>query len=577
MFISFFSINMTDHPPDPYLPEPGESPRVPFREWIAMWKIYILSKSEAKAEIRANREMTMPKDVAAADRIRLLSSLDYTEKKKLLNLFTGLGTERYHRFYVRTGWEADNLEGKTHDEAVEICRGLFEETIRPIVARFNLLRRVQKKNESFEDFLCALRSIAKDCKFGALTATEAEEQRVVEAAIVLMKDDEPRKEILKEDAVPKLEKLRQIVTTYETQKKSADLLKNEMRAQSAAAAIETFSDSESTFSDISEIGDNSGVFVIQGKKYALKPIGDVGVKSKNNNQSSEKCFRCGFAGHKANYDKCPAKGKKCDKCGKIGHFSKVCKGSNVQKNARTGSITTVGATNDDDNRLLVDIWVDPSASSSPGKLVKFWGDSAAQVAMISESDFKKFFGKVKLLTSDRELSAMNGSRSKPLGMFRVDVEFKGRKATFMLYVVKNPSLTLLGLREMGMLHMTIDTAMRQISAVRESGTKCKVPKSASGGSEPTRFSASNSELAGSGAECKVSNFARGGDSKPTTLSGGDSKPTRTVLHDSPNNSDSDVLTAPDIPVEIVSEISNAVTNSKSEMLLNFLKKGFPEV
>ncbi|MCP4338300.1 MAG: RNA-directed DNA polymerase [Desulfobulbaceae bacterium] len=49
------------------------------------------------------------------------------------------------------------------------------------------------------------------------------------------------------------------------------------------------------------------------------------------------------------------------------------------------------------------------------------------------------------------------------------------------------------------------------------------------------------------------------------------------MHDSPNNSDSDVLTALDIPIEIVSEISNAATNSKSEMLLNFLKKGFPEV
>ncbi len=374
---------MADHPPDPYLPEPGESPRVPFREWIDMWELYILSKSEAKAEIRANREMTMPKDVTAADKTRLLSSLDYTEKKKLLNLFTGLGTEGYRRFKVRSGWVASDLEGKTHDEAIQICKGLFEENIRPIVARFNLLRRVQKKNESFEDFLCALRSIAKDCGFGALTAREAEEQRVVEAAIILMKDDEPRKEILKEDVVPTLENLCKIVTTYETQKKSADLLKNEMRSQSAAAAIETFSDAESNFSEFSEIDDNSGVFVIQGKKYTLKPVGDVSVKGKINNQNSDKCFRCGFAGHKANYDKCPAKGEKCKKCGKMGHFSKVCRSGNVQKNARTGSITTVGAMNDDDNKLLVDIWVDPSGSSCPGKLVKLWGDSAAQVATIS--------------------------------------------------------------------------------------------------------------------------------------------------------------------------------------------------
>ncbi len=191
-----------------------------------MWKIYILQKSRAKEEIWANREMTMQIDITPTDKTRLLSSLEYTEEKKLLDIFTSLGTEVYHRFYVRIGWEVDNLGGKTHDEAVEICKGLFEDTIRPIVMRFNLLHRTQKKTESFEDFLCALRSIAKDCKFGALTATEAEEERVVEAAIVLMKDDEPRKEILKEDAVPTLEKFCNQITTYETQKKSADLVKN---------------------------------------------------------------------------------------------------------------------------------------------------------------------------------------------------------------------------------------------------------------------------------------------------------------------------------------------------------------
>ncbi|MCP4345569.1 MAG: hypothetical protein GY795_08585, partial [Desulfobacterales bacterium] len=473
-----------------------------------------------------------------ADKDRLLSSLVYTEKKKLLDLFTSLGTEGFQRFQVRSCWEVDRLENKTHAEALTICEGLFQENIRPIVARFNLFRRVQKKNENFEEFLCALRSIAKDCKFDALNAAQAEEERVVEAAILLMKDEKPRKEILKEDAVPSLENLRQLVTTYETQKKSADQLKNETRLQSAAAAVEIFSDSDSTCSDV-EIDDSSGVFMIQSKKYKVRPVGKVFEKIKSHNSNShrakpseldDKCYRCGNFGHKANYYKCPAKGKECQKCHKIGHFKRVC-GGNVQKNANMGSIT-VAATNGEDNRVLVDIWVDPSDSSGPGKVVKFWGDSAAQVATISESDFQNFFGKVKLLTADQELTAMNGTRSKPLGMFRVNAEFKGRKASFMLYVVKNPSLTLLGLREMGILQMTIDTVAHRIASVQESGAKCNASNSASISCDSVNKHAISAQI--------------------------------------PSNCDNCISVS-------ISDVSGTMTNSKSEELLNVLKKEYPDV
>lgn len=40
--------------------------------------------------------------------------------------------------------------------------------------------------------------------------------------------------------------------------------------------------------------------------------------------SSIECSRCGLKGHKAGFDKCPAKGKECKKCGKNDHFARKC-------------------------------------------------------------------------------------------------------------------------------------------------------------------------------------------------------------------------------------------------------------
>lgn len=45
------------------------------------------------------------------------------------------------------------------------------------------------------------------------------------------------------------------------------------------------------------------------------------------------CGRCGFRGHKANDEKCPAKGKECTKCGGLNHFAKKCFSRGTRQNA----------------------------------------------------------------------------------------------------------------------------------------------------------------------------------------------------------------------------------------------------
>lgn len=45
----------------------------------------------------------------------------------------------------------------------------------------------------------------------------------------------------------------------------------------------------------------------------------------NKTNSNIECARCGWKGHRASDDKCPAKGKTCTKCGKSNHFARKCR------------------------------------------------------------------------------------------------------------------------------------------------------------------------------------------------------------------------------------------------------------
>lgn len=49
------------------------------------------------------------------------------------------------------------------------------------------------------------------------------------------------------------------------------------------------------------------------------------TKFRNERDANFECSRCGFKGHKASDEKCPAKGKSCNKCGGRDHFMRKCK------------------------------------------------------------------------------------------------------------------------------------------------------------------------------------------------------------------------------------------------------------
>lgn len=81
-------------------------------------------------------------------------------------------------------------------------------------------------------------------------------------------------------------------------------------------------------------------------KASMEPTYKISSRNPNiqtfsKQQNNIMCNRCGYKGHRAADDKCPAKGKKCNKCGLEGHFAKKCRTKEGQSNAKRARSDTI--------------------------------------------------------------------------------------------------------------------------------------------------------------------------------------------------------------------------------------------
>lgn len=91
------------------------------------------------------------------------------------------------------------------------------------------------------------------------------------------------------------------------------------------------------------------------------------------------CGRCGYKGHKANDDKCPAKGKECAKCGALDHFARKCF-SRFKKNETTlkrktddnGSTTEIKREKREPINLISQVHVTNTNTSDDEDVLRNW-------------------------------------------------------------------------------------------------------------------------------------------------------------------------------------------------------------
>ena len=172
--------------------------------------------------------------------------------------------------------------------------GLVNET----VERRNFRRRTQQEGESFDDFLVALRELAKTCNF---YSNECVQKAIRDQIIEGLQDGEFIQELL--------------------QARDLSLDQSIIKCRSLEAAKRSRQDIEGSLQ----------VSVIRSRTHVVRS-GDSGI-----------CFGCGQAFHAGGRRKCPAFNQMCQTCGKMGHFSRVCRQKQPIKQAQHGATPQTNA------------------------------------------------------------------------------------------------------------------------------------------------------------------------------------------------------------------------------------------
>lgn len=216
---------------------------------------------------------------------------------KLQNVYFNLSNE--DNKYVRRGPLAERYVPFKKDSYLEVINKLekfFAPKKNQGYERHIFRKMNQNINERFDTFVMRLRIQANRCEFGNKIDENIRDQITSGCNSSLL-----RRKILEKDNIllDEIVKMAQIIEAVaEQQKVFGDKCSEENKSNMS--------------SDVCKV--HSYDKTAQFRKTNIS----------NNINVNIECNRCGFKGHKSNYEKCPAKGKECTKCGKKDHFARKC-------------------------------------------------------------------------------------------------------------------------------------------------------------------------------------------------------------------------------------------------------------
>lgn len=194
-------------------------------------------------------------------------------------------------------------ESSSYEAAISILSSVYIKPRNEIFARHVLASRRQSPGESLNQYLQALKLLAKDCDFKAVTAEEYRDDYIRDAFINGLTSAQIRQRLLESKTLD-------LQTAYEK-----------------AHTLEMAQQHSESFNHLSPAV-NAAVpsgCDLQGAASEAKPAGSEAplLAAASAHQGGAKCFFCGFSRH-PRY-KCPAKDALCGNCGKKGHYAKVCR------------------------------------------------------------------------------------------------------------------------------------------------------------------------------------------------------------------------------------------------------------
>ncbi|XP_061499294.1 uncharacterized protein LOC133391233 isoform X1 [Anopheles gambiae] len=317
-----------------------------------------------------------------------------------------------------------------YQEAIARLDNFFLPKQNPTYER-HLLRQVkQKSRESFDSFIMRLRVQADRCGFG-----DKMEEYVKDQVIENCQSASLRRELLKQGDAS----LDKIV--------------------SVAKIFETVAYQEKLFADNKEQVEL--VHKIEEPQY--------GKKRKFLESSQRECHRCGYSGHLAKENKCPAKGKLCNKCGGRDHFAKKCRTKQSDYTRKTYSKQDrnyIASNNKGDQKPSIvnhianenTEYVFHLTNSGKNSEVKcnVGGvpltaviDSGCKYNLISKVTWEEMKSQHVHVTNQRretalDLKAYGGQSLSLIGMFTATISLGMAKTVADFYVVEGDGKTLIG-------------------------------------------------------------------------------------------------------------------------------------
>ena len=198
-------------------------------------------------------------------------------------------------------------DSTTYDSAIEVLHQVYIKSPNTIFLRHLLATRRQTSNELFDDYMQALKILAKDCDFKQVTAQQHCNEAIRDTFINGIISNDIRQRLLEHTDL------------------TLDDMYNKARAYESAQKH-----SENYITPYSP-------FYVNTASTNIDPSNNQNTESTVSAVSSELCYFCGNKRHPR--IKCPAKEVFCNRCNKKGHFAKVC------RSARSESTSTSDSTN----------------------------------------------------------------------------------------------------------------------------------------------------------------------------------------------------------------------------------------
>lgn len=387
-----------------------------WKTWKQVWENYcIITEINSKS---AEYKLAIFLHAIGPEALVIYNSFDYGENEDKTSLATVI--EKFDKHFI----------GETNET--------YE--------RYLFNKRMQQPTESVDEYVTALKTLAKTCNFCQCL----HDSLIRDQIIIGIRDNTVRKRLLQE------------------------------RKLTLNRCIDMCRSAEATTSRMKTMGNDAEINKIKMKSSSTWKKKSDQSKRPEVNKKTVNCKYCGY-NHVPDKSKCPAWGKKCSLCKGRNHFAKKCSKSKPVRMVQQSSSDEQSSGESDSDWVNV-IHINTVNNKSKqvyaemlvnGKPVRFQLDCGAAVNVLPA----KYIGNGKIKPYTNKLVMWNGTKVQPAGVSRLNPK-TGKNYSVEFIIVNEHFTPLLGVRateQMELLSINRDN-FKVVNSVNQSNKNDIVSK-----------------------------------------------------------------------------------------------------